>query len=138
MKMFTKHTDYAIRALLQLGLNKENFTSARLISKNQKIPYSFLRQILQELIKNKIIESKEGISGGVKLITNPKNIKINDIIKIFQGDIELSECMFRKKICANRSTCVLRREIKRIENIVTNEFSKITIQTLLNKLKINN
>jgi Rrf2 family protein len=135
MKLFTKNTDYAIRALIELGLNKENFISARSISKNQKIPYSFLRQILQTLIKNKIIESKEGIHGGVKLTTNPKDIKITDIIKIFQGNIELSECMFRKKICSNRPTCVLRQEIKRIENIVSNEFSKITIQTLLNKIK---
>ena len=32
-----------------------------------------------------------------------------------QGGVQVSECMFRKQICANRSRCVLRHEIMRIE-----------------------
>ena len=58
MKLFTKHTDYAIRALLELAGSKDEFLSARQIAKQQRIPYQFLRQILQGLIKNKLVISK--------------------------------------------------------------------------------
>ena len=131
MKLLTKNTDYAVRALVGLAMSREGYVSARQMSREQSIPYQYLRRILQELIRNGLAESKEGANGGVKLTAEPGKISIVDVINIFQGQIELSDCMFRKNICANRQSCVLRKEIKNIENIVTQEFGKLTIQTLV-------
>jgi Rrf2 family protein len=133
LKLLTKDTDYAVRALIVLAVNKDNFISAKKISDSENIPYQFLRRILQKLIQNKMIESKEGVLGGVHIIKDSSKISILDLMKIFQGDLELSDCMFRKKICPNRSICVLRPEIKRIEDVVTREFRELTIAKLLNK-----
>jgi Rrf2 family transcriptional regulator, cysteine metabolism repressor len=135
MKILTKNTDYAVRALIVLALNQDNFVSAREIAKKQNIPYQFLRRILQKLIQNKLITSKAGIAGGVLLTKDPSKIALLDLIKIFQGELELSDCMFRKELCPNRKTCVLRPEIKRIEETVTLEFKKLTIKKLLTKFK---
>ena len=129
MKLLTKHSDYAIRALLELAC-KEECLSARDIAKNQGIPYAFLRRILRELIQNKVICGKAGCRGGVKLNVDSEKIRVIDIIRIFQGDLKISDCIFRKKICPNVKKCVLKREITRIENIITNEFAKITIAKL--------
>ena len=52
MKVLTKNTDYAIRALMVLAKDRNNFLSAKKISIGQNIPYQFLRRILQGLIKN--------------------------------------------------------------------------------------
>ncbi|MCK4914394.1 MAG: Rrf2 family transcriptional regulator [Planctomycetes bacterium] len=134
MKLLTKNTDYAVRALVTLAGEeggKSEFVSIRKIAEKQKIPYQYLRNIVQILIKNKLVKSKEGATGGVKLNKRPDKIKMTDLINIFQGDIQLSECMFRKKICHNRKTCPLRKEIKGIEKIVKNEFAKLTIQKLI-------
>ncbi len=131
MKLLTKNTDYAIRALMVLAENRERYISARVISDIQGIPYQFLRRILQTLSKQGVVKSKEGPGGGVKLATDPSTIKVVDVIEVFQGEIELSACMFRDTLCANRRTCVLRSEIKRIESLVTGEFEKLTIQKLV-------
>ena len=134
MKLLTKNTDYAVRALVTLAGEeggKNEFVPIRKIAEKQKIPYQYLRNIVQILIKNKLVKSKEGATGGVKLNKRPDKIKMTDLINIFQGDIQLSECMFRKKICHNRKTCPLRKEIKGIEKIVKNEFAKLTIQKLI-------
>jgi Rrf2 family transcriptional regulator, cysteine metabolism repressor len=136
MKLLTKDTDYAIRALLVLAKEPGQYLSARVIAKKQKMPYQFLRTIMQKLIKNKLVESKEGISGGFKIKKDPKKIKIRDIIHVFQGNIALTECLFRKKICHNRKSCALRREIKKIELLVANEFNKLTIYKLLEKTSL--
>jgi Rrf2 family protein len=136
MKVLTKHTDYAIRALLALATRKEVYVSAKTIAEEQAIPYQFLRRLLQDLIRNGLVVSKEGAGGGVRLAGNPDEIKIKDIIEIFQGKVQVSECMFRKQICANRANCVLRHEIIRIEQMVSNEFEKISIGKLLNDLNL--
>ena len=131
MKLLTKNSDYAIRALAVLADNKERFVSAREISEKQNIPYQFLRRILRRLILNKLVVSREGGRGGFKINADPKKASIIDVIKIFQGNLQLSDCMFRRKICRNRPHCVLRREIKRVEQIVAKEFEGITLARLL-------
>lgn len=131
MKLLTKETDYAVRALLVLAKNKSSFVSARDIAKVQSIPYQFLRRVLGELIKHKIIESREGFGGGFRLIKAEDEVKVDGLIKIFQGNIQISECIFRKRLCHNRKSCALRHEIKKVEKIVSREFEGISIGKLL-------
>lgn len=132
MKVLTKNTDYAVRALLELASRGQEFISAKEISDRQKIPYEYLRKILSRLIKEGMIESKEGGSGGVKLKVLPKTIKIADLIRIFQGNVQISECMFRQNICPNRASCVLRKNILKVEQKMISELSSITIEKLIN------
>ncbi len=130
MKVITKRTDYAIRALLVLAANRDGFISAKRISQLEKIPHQFLRGVLQRLVGSGIVESKEGFGGGVKLSKDPAEVKVIEIIRIFQGEIEFSPCIFRGIECPNRQTCVLRSEIKRIESLVEKEFEELTIKKL--------
>jgi Rrf2 family protein len=134
MKVLTKKTDYAIRALLMLGAKQGSYVSAKAIAVEQDMPYQFLRGVLQEMIRHDLIVSKEGVQGGFMLEKDPDEIGVKQLIEIFQGTVQVSECMFRKQICANRSRCVLRHEIMRIEQVVNNEFEQVTIGKLLRKL----
>ena len=135
MKLLTKNTDYAIRALLVMASCRDRFVSARAIAKAQGMPYQYLRRILQSLIKEGLAVSKEGGGGGFKLKVRPDKIRIADLIRIFQGRIQLSECMFRKRYCRNRSNCVLRKNLQRIERMVTDEFERLTIGGLSKELE---
>ena len=136
MKVLTKHTDYAVRALISLGMKSGSWVSAKAVSEEQAIPYQFLRRILQELIKKGLVLSKEGAGGGVMLGKDPDTIRVRDVIEIFQGQVQVSECMFRKQLCSNRANCVLRHEIMRIEQLVNDEFSKVTVGKLIGDLRM--
>lgn len=135
MKMITKNSDYAIRAIMYLAGHRQRFVPSSEISEKEKIPLIYLRRILQQLIKNKIAESKEGVAGGVKLRLEPDDISIAQILNIIQGGIQMLECMFRKEICANRAHCVLRKRIMSIEEKVKHEFLQLSIQDLLDDNK---
>ena len=130
MKLITKETDYALRSLLNLA-REEGYLSSRKLAGREGLPLHFLRRILQSLIKAGVIESKEGASGGVRLKAKPEDICLTDVIKIFQGRIQFSECVFRKKICTNHATCVIRRRLEKIESRVADEFGNTTIADLL-------
>lgn len=135
MKLLNKDTDYAVRALLGLALNRGNIMTARELAAANNIPYQFLRRILRKLIDRGYVAAKEGALGGVRLSVSPEKIKLIDIIRVFQGEVVLSECMFRNKICENRTTCVLRKRIKAVERKVTSEFEGITLGALLKDLE---
>jgi Rrf2 family protein len=136
VKLLTKETDYAIRAIINLARQDHRFVPSRSVAAEEEIPLHFLRRIFQTLIKERIVESREGIAGGVRLKRETEKIRLADLIRIFQGDIQLSECMFRKRVCANRKTCVLRRRIGEIEQMVTREFESITIADLLKDMEV--
>ena len=91
-----------------------------------------MRRILRKLIRGEIIESKEGVNGGVRLSVDAKNISVRDIVKIIQGEIKLIECVFRNKICENRKKCVLRKKLSVIENNMIKQLKKLTINELIN------
>ncbi|MBI4845504.1 MAG: Rrf2 family transcriptional regulator [Candidatus Omnitrophica bacterium] len=133
MKLLTKNSDYAIRAIVYLARHSGCFVSSREIAKSESIPLLFLRRILQVLIRERIVLSREGVYGGVKLDRPVARLSVADIIRIVQGDIQLSECMFRKRICLNHSHCALRKRINNIKKKVIHEFENLTIKSLLRK-----
>ncbi|HDL64941.1 MAG TPA: Rrf2 family transcriptional regulator [Proteobacteria bacterium] len=137
MKLITKNTDYAIRALLHLARNGGEYVSSREISREETIPLPYLRRILQRLREEKLITAREGANGGVKILQEPTEIRISRLIEIFQGDVALLDCVFRKDICSNIKTCPLRRRIKKIEKEVVKELDCVTIESLLDDLNLN-
>lgn len=141
MSLIRKDVDYAIRSLIYLALHSEaereqsKFISASALARELGLPLHFLRRICSELIRAGILETREGKRGGVRLGKKCNTINIREIIEIFHGTPELSECTFRKTLCPNRKTCVLRRRILAIEESVIRQFEAITIRELVDDVR---
>lgn len=131
MKLITRDTDYAVRALIYAARHKDKRICVREVVKELKIPRPFLRKIIQILNKNGIVLSCKGKGGGFSLVNKPDNIFLVDLIKIFQGPLKLNECLFRNKICPSKKTCVLNKKIDTIEQYVFDKLEPITIASLI-------
>jgi Rrf2 family nitric oxide-sensitive transcriptional repressor len=132
MKLLTKHTDYAARALVYLSPQEDRYVPAREIAQNEDIPEYFLKRILQKLIGEGYLVAREGVKGGVRLNRGAADIRILDLVKLFQGGIELTACRVRTDPCPNRTTCLLRRTILNAQEKLLAEFEGLTIGSLLN------
>jgi Rrf2 family cysteine metabolism transcriptional repressor len=137
MKLLTKNTDYAVRALLYLARRRERFISSREISEKEKIPLPYLRRLLQKLSEEDLILTREGAWGGAKIGPGFEKLRFTSLIRMFQGKIQLIECMFRKRMCSHRKTCPLRKRIKKIEQSVIFQLDQITLGNLLRDLESN-
>lgn len=131
MKLITRDTDYALRAICFIAKNKKKRVCASEIEKELKIPRPFLRKILQVLNKKDILISYKGIGGGFMLVNSAKKINLTDLIKIFQGPVHLNECLFKKRKCPKIEKCPLRKKINDIESYVVKELNSITLASLL-------
>jgi len=133
MKLITRNTDYALRVLLYMAHDTETmFTAAQLIGK-LKIPGPFLRRLLQDLGKHGILQSYKGKNGGFSLKIAPEKIRVLDVMRIFQGNVEITNCMFKKSLCPDKRRCPLRVKVNAIEKKVIADFSSITIASLSRK-----
>ncbi|MFH1889202.1 MAG: Rrf2 family transcriptional regulator [Candidatus Omnitrophota bacterium] len=131
MKLITRDTDYALRALSFIARRKKEIISVAELVKELKIPRPFLRKILQVLNKKKILESHKGKGGGFLLGVPANKIFLVDLIEIFQGPLRLNECFLKKLPCPDKRTCVLRERISNIEKYVIRELRAVTLASLL-------
>ncbi len=130
MLLITRDTDYGLRALCLLARKKDRSFSALRISKELDAPYQFLRGILQKLSRAGLLRAEKGRKGGFSLIKKPENIKVTDVMNIFQGDVDLKRCSFQKRICPDIDTCVLRKEIEDIEEYARGRLLKLTVKDI--------
>ena len=135
MRFITRDADYAMQALLFMAKVQKKearkVVTVDEIVKAKALPERFLRRILQKLAKKKILFSSKGKSGGFSFMAEPENIRAIDIIKIFQGNIRLSNCFLKSSICPNIKTCAFRKRLKKIDNIVIKELESVTLKSLL-------
>ena len=131
MKVISRRTDYAVRALVYLAGEKSSFFSSRAIAGALGIPFPFLRNIVSKLIRKKILSAQEGRSGGVRLLKRPSEISVMSLINLFQDGLLFSECLFRKDICPNKGGCLLRRRLEAAQKKIDREFSRLTINDLV-------
>lgn len=131
MKLITRDTDYAVRALCYIAKNKNHITSVSELVGKLKIPRPFLRKILQRLEKKGLLKSYKGKGGGFRLTVDTDAIFLMDLIRTFQGSFKLNECLFKKGLCPERIDCQLNRKIGAIEKYVIKELRPISIADLL-------
>ena len=135
MKLITRDTDYAVRALCYMAGTKKQMISVRDLVKELKVPRPFLRKILQILNKKGVLRSSKGRGGGFMLAVAPKKIFLVDVMEIFQGPLKLNECIFKKRVCPNRTTCRLKKKMDGIERHVVSELSSVTVASLSASVK---
>jgi Rrf2 family protein len=131
MKLLTRNTDYAIRALCRMAEDREELFSAADLVKELNIPRPFMRKLLQELHKHKLLKSYRGRIGGFKLSLPPEEIYIYRIAEIFQGKIVLNEHIFRGKPCPRQKNCNLKAKLDEIESKVISELKTISIASIM-------
>jgi len=133
VKLITRNTDYAVRALCCIAEQKQEVISADRLVKSLDMPRPFLRKILQILNKEGLLNSTKGKGGGFALALSPGKITLTDVMKIFQGPIRLNECKFKKSYCPYISDCLLKKKIDEIEKEVITKLKAITIASIIKK-----
>ena len=131
MKRISRDTDYAVRAFIYMAQNPRKTVSVSELTENVNIPRAFLRRILQVLCKHKLLRSQKGKGGGFLLAKSVEKISLIELMRIFQGEVRLIECLFKRKVCPDKKVCPLRRKVQKIEQDTLKQLELITIGSLL-------
>jgi Rrf2 family protein len=79
--------DYAIRALAELAAAGDGPIKAEQIATAQDIPINFLRDIMRELRRDRIVRSHRGPDGGFVLGRPAAEISLADIFRAVDGPL---------------------------------------------------
>ena len=85
----TVRTRHAIRALFDLAFHRRGQAAqAKEIALRQEIPLRFLEQILQDLRRAGLVETRRGPRGGYALARPPAEISLADVLRAVRGPLE--------------------------------------------------
>ena len=92
--MLSKKSQYAFKALVYLTerYNKGPVLISE-ISDKKNVPLKFLENILLELKKAGILESKKGKGGGYYLKKHPAEVRVATVVRLVNGPIAMLPCV---------------------------------------------
>ena len=131
MKISTR-SRYGLKAIANLAL-KEKCCSAKVISKEEHIPFEYLEKIFSKLKKDGLLEVKRGSAGGYSLTKSPKDISVGEIIQSLGGKFTPVKCIAddSKFKCPHSSQCLNQRMWKKIQDSFITTLNSISLSNLI-------
>jgi Rrf2 family protein len=138
--MMSKRCKYALKALARLGRAFEkipNSVPTPEIARGENIPKKFLEQILLELKKGGLVDSRAGASGGYFLLKAPAEISLIEVLRLVDGPVALLSCVstkFYKRCddCPDEAACTLRRVFTEVRQRDVELLAGFSIAHLMN------
>src|ERR1700712_3443443 len=136
--MLSRKAQYAFRALTMLvDKYQEGPVLISDIARKKRIPIKFLENILLELKKGGVLESKKGKGGGYFIKSNPEKTTIALVIRIVDGPIALLPCVSlnfyeRCKNCDEKS-CGLHDMMVNVRDVTLKVLEKRTVADIAKK-----
>lgn len=132
--------EYALRALIVLGLNRDaEVVRIQTISEQQNIPKRFLEQILNDLKTAGLLESKRGLAGGYRLRLPPEEITLAAVIRYIEGPLAPVSCVsknfYEKCSCPDESKCGIRSVMKEVRDAIVKILEGVTLARLCERVR---
>ncbi len=133
--MLSNKAQYAFRALTYLvDKYDEGPVLISDIAKKKKIPLKFLENILLELKKAGILESKKGKGGGYYIKEHPSKTTIAAVVRIVNGPISMLPCvsLYFYQHCTNcdEKNCGLHDLMAQVRDATLNILEHRTLEDL--------
>lgn len=111
------HTDYALRTLMFLAGRQGRATTTD-VAEFFDISKDHVAKVAQRLTRLGWVRSLRGPGGGLELARDPKQIRIGEIVRGFEGNTHLLECVGSvQRVCVIQPGCRLRSVLAEAERV---------------------
>lgn len=139
MKLSTK-SRYGLRILVQIAMDKLNgkqLSQGRLIAAKQEITDAYLEQIMIPLKQGGVIGTVRGCNGGYDLRKAPEDITVLEIIELFEGEVNLADCVRGNEKCQRTEKCPTLGVWQRLAEVFKKEAASITLASIIDDYQKN-
>jgi len=128
----TSYSDYALRVLLYLAMQRGRLVTIQEISDQYGISRNHLMKLVHDLGRSGFVDTVRGKNGGMRLGREPEDIRVGDVIRVTEKDMDLVECFEPgNTACRITRACGLTSALRRALNAFMKELDGYTIADLL-------
>jgi Rrf2 family iron-sulfur cluster assembly transcriptional regulator len=135
MKLSTR-SRYGTRMMLDLAQHSDEAPiQISDIARRQNISVKYLEQLIIPLKKANFIKSVRGPKGGHMLAKSPEKITIGQIVKVLEGETNLTRCIENPGVCRRAKDCPTRDIWGKATRAMYNELDSVTLSEMLQRDK---
>ena len=108
----TLHTDFALRTLIQVGLNDGKLTTINDIAQSFDISKAHLMKVVNDLSQMGYLDTVRGRKGGIRLMREPRHINIGQVVRDTEDQLDVIGCLEHKGYCPIERVCTLRSALR--------------------------
>src|SRR5450755_2764521 len=104
----TDYTDYTLRVLMYCATHRERLVTIAELAERHEVSKNHLMKVVNDLARQGVLETTRGHGGGLRLLKDPSDIRIGDVVRGAETDFRLVECFDRHtNECTLTLTCRL-------------------------------
>lgn len=128
----TSYTDYALRTLLYLALNRDRLVTIQDIADSHQIAKNHLTKVVHQLGQLGLVETVRGRNGGLRLGMEPADINIGAVVRNTESDFHIAECFEDGNLnCVYSSSCELKGVLGQASGAFFSVLDNVTLDRLL-------
>lgn len=106
----TLHTDYALRVLVHVGVRGGDLVTINEIAECFGISKNHLTKVVHELGRAGFLETVRGKYGGVRLLADPRVVRLGELVRAVEDDFALTRCLREDEVetCLLKAKCLAR------------------------------
>lgn len=134
MKISTKGR-YALRMMLDMVRHqKEGPVALKDIAERQHVSKKYLEQIALVLSQEGLLQGTRGHQGGYRLIAEPKDCTVYDILEVVEGSMHPVACLDQMpNACERCDHCDTLYVWEGLDEVIRQYLRSITLQDMLDK-----
>lgn len=127
----TSYTDYALRTLMYLAMNRERLVTIQDIADAHRIAKNHLTKVVHQLGMLGLVETVRGRNGGLRLGREPSEINVGEVVRSTESDFFIAECFDPEKPgCIYSGSCALKGALGRANAAFLGVLDGVTLDTL--------
>ncbi|TEW52838.1 RrF2 family transcriptional regulator [Psychromonas algicola] len=127
----TRYTDYSLRVLIYLAINKQQLTTISDIATSYQISKNHLMKIVQQLNQQSYVLATRGKNGGIKLNRDAKEINVGALVREIEDKSKLIECFGAENKCVITPSCQLKNIFAEAQENFFKTLDAYTLQDLI-------
>lgn len=130
----TAYTDYTLRTLMHLGMNRDRLVTIQEISDIHGISKNHLMKVVHQLGLSGIVQTVRGRNGGFRLNKEPVEINVGVVVRTTETDFFMAECFDRtNNECAYLPSCTLKSVLRKATDAYLEVLDGVTLEDLIKK-----
>lgn len=104
-----EYTDYTLRVLMYCAARPQQMVTISELAEQHGVSRNHLMKIVTDLGRQGVLETTRGRGGGLRLLKDPAQLRIGDVVRASETDFRLVECFDPgSNQCALSPTCRLK------------------------------
>ncbi len=127
-----EYTDYTLRVLMYCAANRDRLVTIAEIADSHSVSKNHLMKIVNDLARQGVLSTTRGRGGGLRLVKDPADIRIGEVVRMSETDFRLVECFdVDTNTCDMIASCRLRGLLDRALLAYFKELDSATLQDMI-------